>query len=52
MGEQDREFIRHQLETFNTEQEVCDLLGITVEELLRRFSDELETYAEGDHTDD
>jgi hypothetical protein len=45
MSEEDKEFLRNQLETFNTQQEVCDLLGISVEKLLRTFDEELQEYA-------
>lgn len=50
MSEEDKEFLRSQLETFNTTEEVCDLLNITVEELLRMFDDKLQAYASGEAT--
>jgi len=44
----DLDILCNQFETFNTQQEVCDLLGITVEDLLDRFHDKLIEYASGD----
>ena len=46
MSEAAKEFIRHQFMTFNSEQEVCDLLNIDVEALLEAFPDKLQEYAE------
>ena len=48
MSEEHKEFLREQFKTFNTQQEVCDLLNITVEELLRMFDDKLQAYACGE----
>lgn len=47
MSENEKEFIRHQLITFNSQQEVCDLLDITTAELLEAFEDKLLIYATG-----
>jgi len=40
----DKEFVRQQLITFNTTQEVCDALGINVETLLLCFDEEFNLY--------
>ena len=40
-------FLREQFKTFNTQQEVCDLLGISVEELIEAFEDKLIKYVSG-----
>lgn len=45
---EDINVIRDQMETFNTQQEVCDLLDITVVDLLDMFNDRLEEYVDGE----
>ena len=44
MSDGTKEFIRAQLMTFSTEQEVCDLLNITVEMLLETFDEQFNNY--------
>lgn len=45
MSESDKEIIRHQFLTFYEIQEVCELLDISIEELLEAFEDKLLNYA-------
>ena len=42
----DKEIARQQLITFATEQEVCDVLGLTVEELLTTFDEEFNVFVD------
>ena len=49
MSEEQKEFLREQFKTFNTQQEVCDLLGISVEELIEAFECKLIKYVSGGH---
>ncbi len=52
MSEEQKEILRNQLETFNTPNEVCDLLNISVEELLVAFDINLQNYVNGIGGDD
>ena len=47
MSEEQKEFVREQLHTFHTQQEVCEMLGISVEELVEAFNDKLIAYVNG-----
>jgi len=44
MAEEDKEYLREQLITFNSQQEVCDMLGISTPELLEAFEHKLLMY--------
>jgi len=47
MSDGEQEILREQFLTFSTQQEVCDELGISQEELLEAFHDKLIAYANG-----
>ena len=47
MGEENKEIARERMLTFFSAQEVCDALGITVEDLLDKVEDELLNYVGG-----